>query len=62
MKLADIYYKNYSLAMEKRAKWGSALMPPIVMHELSESEEKLAETVHALKICIEYVTEKEFDL
>lgn len=49
MALLDIYTKNYYLAKEAYAKWGSALVPPIVIHNLSEAEDGVAKTTYELQ-------------
>jgi hypothetical protein len=49
MALLDIYTKNYYLAKEAYAKWGSALVPPIIIHNLSEAEDGVAKTSYELQ-------------
>lgn len=42
--LVDIYRKNYHLAKEQYATFGSALVPPLILHNLEEAEEGIATT------------------
>lgn len=49
LSLLEIYTKNYHLAREQHAKWGSALAPPIIMHSLSEAEDKILEVTKDLQ-------------
>src|SRR6266849_4491221 len=37
------------LAKEEHAKWGSALVPPIIIHNLLEAEDGVAKTTHELQ-------------
>ena len=39
--LLRIYVRNYHLAREQYARWGSALAPPIVVNNLEEAEESV---------------------
>ena len=38
VKLLETYSHNYHLASEQYAKWGSALVPPIILHNMTEAE------------------------
>src|SRR5512142_713809 len=38
VRLLETYSRNYQLAKEQYAKWGSALVPPIIVSNLSEAE------------------------
>jgi hypothetical protein len=49
LELLDIYTKNYYLAREAYAQWGSALVPPIVVHNLNEAEDGVASTIKELE-------------
>ena len=63
MALLEIYSKNYYLAKEEYAKWGSALVPPIIVHNLSEAEDGVAKTTSELQSILNKVYGKriEFD-
>ena len=39
VRLLETYSRNYYIAKEQYAKWGSALVPPIIMHNLTEAED-----------------------
>lgn len=49
LSLLETYSKNYRLAREQYAKWGSELVPQIVMHRLEEAEDKVAQTIEQLQ-------------
>jgi hypothetical protein len=49
LSLLETYTRNYYLAKEQYAKYGSALVPPIVVHNLSEAEDGIATTVKELE-------------
>jgi hypothetical protein len=45
----EIYTRNYHLAREQYAKWGSALVPQVVVHNLEEAEDAVAETMREIQ-------------
>lgn len=47
--LLDVYTQNYYLAKEQYAKFGSALVPQIVVHNLAEAEDGVALTSEKLR-------------
>lgn len=47
--LLEIHTKNYYLSKEKYAKWGSTMVPNIIVHELEEAEEQIARTIEQLE-------------
>lgn len=49
LSLLDVYTKNYYLAKEQYAKFGSALVPQVIMHNLEEAENGIAATMKKLK-------------
>ncbi len=53
--LLEIYTKNYYLTKEQYARWGDALVPPIILHNFIESENAVAETIKALQFELEKV-------
>ena len=61
LKLAEIYNTNYRIAKEKYARWGDALVPPVVVHELEDAEEHLLETVNKLRTMTEDILGKRID-
>ena len=49
LSLLDTYTRNYYLAKEQYAKYGSALVPQIVVHNLIEAENGIATTMNELQ-------------
>ena len=47
--LLETYTRNYQIAKEQYAKWGSALVPPIIVHNLTEAENAIADTLQKLE-------------
>lgn len=47
--LLEIHTRNFHLAREQYAKWGSAMVPPIIVNNLEEAEDAVAETMKELK-------------
>ena len=58
LSLLDIYAKNYYLAKEEYARWGSALVPQIIMHNLAEAEDNVSATIKELEIILSHTYEK----
>jgi len=59
VRLLETYSRNYQLAREQYAKWGSALVPPIIMHNLTEAENATLETTKQLEIVLSKVYKKD---
>ena len=59
VRLLETYSRNYHLASEQYAKWGSALVPPIVVHNLAEAENAVAETLKSLETVLSKVYQKD---
>ena len=55
VRLLEIHSRNYYLAKEQYAKWGSALVPPIIMHNMTEAENSMIETIERLKTVLSKV-------
>jgi hypothetical protein len=49
LSLLEIHTQNYYLAKEQYAKWGSALVPPIIVNNLTEAEDEVAKTTRKLQ-------------
>jgi hypothetical protein len=62
VKLLETYSRNYHLASEQYAKWGSALVPPIVVHNMNEAENSVAETLKKLEAVLSKVYKKDIHL
>lgn len=59
VRLLETYTRNYQLAKEQYAKWGSALVPPIIMHNLTEAENSVVETTQKLETVLSKVYQKD---
>ena len=59
VRLLEIYSRNYYLAKEQYAKWGSALVPPIIMHNMTEAENSVIETIGRLQTVLSKVYQKD---
>jgi hypothetical protein len=57
--LLETHSRNYQIASEQYAKWGSALVPPIVVHTLTEAENSMIETLHQLEVVLSKVYKKD---
>jgi hypothetical protein len=59
VRLLETYSRNYYIAREQYAKWGSALVPPIIMHNLTEAENSMVETLKKLEGVLSKVYNKD---
>jgi len=59
VRLLETYSRNYHLTKEQYAKWGSALVPPIIMHNMTEAENAMIETLKKLEIVLSKVYKKD---
>ncbi|HEY5731161.1 MAG TPA: hypothetical protein VIS72_14000 [Anaerolineales bacterium] len=59
VRLLETYSRNYHLAKEQYAKWGSALVPPIVMHSMIEAENSMMETLKRLETILSKIYKKD---
>jgi hypothetical protein len=59
VRLLETYSGNYHLASEQYAKWGSALVPPIIVHNMTESENLMMETIKKLEAVLSKVYKKD---
>lgn len=59
VKLLETYSRNYHLASEQYAKWGSALVPPIIVHNMTEAENSVLETTKQLEAVLSKVYKRE---
>lgn len=55
MSLLEIYTKNYYLAKQQYAKWGSALVPPIIVNNLNEAENDIAKSTKQLQAALSQI-------
>lgn len=59
VRLLETHSKNYQIAREQYAKWGSALVPPIIVHTISEAENSMIETLQRLEAVLSKVYQKD---
>ena len=59
VRLLETYSRNYHITKEQYAKWGSALVPPIIMHNMLEAENSMIETIKQLEIVLSKVYKKD---
>lgn len=59
VRLLDTYSGNYRLAKEQYSKWGSALVPPIIVHNLTEAENAVIDTTAKLETLLARIYKKE---
>ncbi len=62
VKLLETYSRNYHLAKEQYAKWGDALVPPIIVHNMQEAENSTVETIKQLELVLSKVYKKDINL
>ena len=62
VRLLETYSRNYQLAKEQYAKWGSALVPPIIVSNMNEAENSMLETIKQLESVLSKVYKKEIHL
>ena len=62
VKLLETYSHNYYLAKEQYAKWGDALVPPIIVHNMQDSENSMLETIKRLEIVLSKVYKKDINI
>ena len=61
VKLLDTYSHNYHLAKEQYAKWGDALVPPIIVHNMQDAENSMLETIEQLENVLSKVYKKDIN-
>ena len=59
VRLLETYSRNYHLAKEQYAKWGDALVPPIIVNNLRDSENSMIETLKRLETVLSKVYRKD---
>ena len=59
VRLYDTYSRNYYLAREQYAKWGDALVPPIIVHNLGDAENSMIETIQRMEAVLSKIYKKE---
>ena len=61
VKLLETYSHNYHLAREQYAKWGSELVPAIVVHRMTDAENSVLETIKQLETILSKVYKKDIN-
>jgi hypothetical protein len=59
VRLLETYSRNYHLASEQYAKWGDALVPPIIVNNMTQAENSMAETLKKLEDVLSKVYKKD---
>ena len=59
VRLLETYSRNYNLASEQYAKWGSALVPPIIVNNMTDAENAMIETIRKLEVVLSKVYKKD---
>jgi hypothetical protein len=59
VRLLETYSRNYYLAKEQYARWGSALVPPIIVSNMNEAEHSMLETLKRLEATLSRVYQKD---
>jgi hypothetical protein len=59
VKQLESHSTNYHLAREQYAKWGSELVPPIVVHRMTDAENRMLETKKELENILSKVYKKD---
>ena len=59
VRLLETYSRNYHLAKEQYAKWGDALVPPIIVHNMTSAENSMIETLARLETVLSKVYKKD---
>jgi hypothetical protein len=59
VRLLETYSRNYYLAKEQYAKWGSALVPPIIVSNMIEAENSMLGTIKQLEETLSKVFQKD---
>jgi hypothetical protein len=57
--LLETYSRNYHLSKEQYARWGSALVPPIIVHNLAEAENAVLDTLKQLEAALSKVYKRD---
>ena len=59
VRLLETYSRNYHLAKEQYAKWGDALVPPIIVNNLADAENSMIATIQRLESVLSRVYKKD---
>jgi hypothetical protein len=59
VRLLETYSRNYHLSKEQYAKWGDALVPPIIVHNMTSAENSMMDTIGRLEAVLSKVYKKD---
>ena len=59
VRLSETYSRNYHLAREQYAKWGSDLAPSIIVHRMTDAENSMLDTIKQLEVILSKVYKKD---
>lgn len=59
VRLLETYSRNYHLAKEQYAKWGSALVPPIIINNMTDAENSMIESMEKLQNILSKIYKKD---
>lgn len=59
VRLLETYSRNYQLTREQYAKWGDALVPPIIVNNMRDAENSMIETIKQLEMTLSKVYKKD---
>lgn len=62
VRLLETYSRNYYLTKEQYAKWGSALVPPIIVSNMTEAENSMLATIKQLEKALSEVYKKDIHI
>ena len=62
VRLLETHSRNYHLAKEQYAKWGSALVPPIILHNMTDAENAMVGNLQRLEVVLSKVYKKDIHL
>jgi hypothetical protein len=62
VRLLETYSRNYYLSKEQYAKWGSALVPPIILSNMTEAENAMLATIKQLETTLSAVYKKDIQI
>ena len=61
VRLLETHSGNYRLAREQYAKWGSELVPSIIVHRMTDAENSMLDTIKQLEIILSKVYKKDIN-
>ena len=61
VKRLEIHTQNYHHHKEQHAKWGSDLVPSVIVHRITEAENSMIETIKELEIVLSKVYKKDIN-